>query len=139
MSDTSSFDVWLEEVDRVTRFFVTLKRPNPGWSQRADQVREIADEISADRLSVEATSENQINVRGTVLDGAAETAARGNGHFKASGFVGTARRFFDSSRQFLGAVIELSDADTSQSTVSKIQHALLEALTRTDDRDDGSS
>jgi hypothetical protein len=138
MSDTSSFDAWLAEVDRVTRFFVSLKRPNPGWSKRAEQVRDVAEEISADRLSVEATSESDLNVRNTFLDGAAETAARGNGHFRATGFAGTRRRFYDSSRRFLGAVIDLSDADTSESTMNKIQEALRESLTDDNERDGGS-
>lgn len=135
MSDSRSFDAWLNEVDRVTRFYVTLKRPNPNWSRRAEQAREIADEISAERLSVEATSESRINVKDTLLEGTAETAARGNGHFKASGFVGKARRFYDSSRRFLGAVIELSDGDSSESTLGKIRDELIELLPEDDPND----
>jgi hypothetical protein len=134
MSDSGSFDAWLEEVDRVTRFYVTLKRPNPGWSPRARQARAIAEEISADRLSVEATSEGDLNVRNTVLDGAAETAARGNGHFKASGFRGKSRRFYDSARRFLGGIIELSDSDSSEATLQKIREAMTELFSGDDDQ-----
>lgn len=136
MSDARSFEVWLAEVDRVTRFYVSLRRPNPGWSAQAEKARVIAEEISADRLSIEANSEESLNVQQTVLDGAAENAARGNGYFKASGWKGSARRFYDSSRKFLGAVIDLSDSDSSESTLRKIREALDEALSHSDDDDE---
>jgi hypothetical protein len=88
LTDSRTFEAWLSSVDRVTRFYVSIKAPNPGYSKRAEETRRIAEEIAAERLSVEATSEAGLHVRGTLLEGAAETASRGNGAYRASGFAG---------------------------------------------------
>jgi hypothetical protein len=113
-----------------------LRRPNPGWTAQAEKARQIAEEISADRLSIEANSDESLNVQDTVLDGAAENAAKGNGYFKASGWKGGARRFYDSGKKFLGAVIDLSDSDSSVSTLRKIREAMGEALSSKGDDDE---
>ena len=88
ISDTAEFDAWLASVDRVTRFRVTLRPPNPRWSKRAKEVRELATEIEAERLTIDAQSEAGLQVRDTLLDGAADTAAMGNGSYKVTGFSG---------------------------------------------------
>jgi hypothetical protein len=120
LSDTNTFETWLAQVDRVTRFYVSLKMPNPGFSKRADETRKIAEEIDAERLSIEAESETGLNVGGTILEGAAETAARGNGKYRASGYVGPRRRFYDSAKQFLKGAVEVTDDDSSETIQSKI-------------------
>lgn len=121
ISDTAEFEAWLASVDRVTRFRVTLRPPNPRYSRRAQEVRELATEIEAERLTIEAESEQGLHVRDTLLDGAADTAAMGNGSFKATGFVGTARRFFDSTKRFVSGLIDVTDADSSATIEHKIR------------------
>jgi hypothetical protein len=126
LSDANTFETWLANVDRVTRFYVSLKAPNPGFSRRAAETRRITEEIAAERLSIEATSEGGLNVSNTLLEGAAETAALGNGSFKATGFAGQARRFFDSAKKYLTGVIEVSDEDSSDTIQAKIDGLLHE-------------
>jgi hypothetical protein len=124
ISDVRQFEAWLAEVDRVTRFRATLRAPNPGYSRRAQQVRELAAETEAERLTLEATSDEGLRVKGTILEGAADTAAMGNGEFKASGFSGRARKFFDSTKRYLSGVVEVGDADTSDVIFSKLRELL---------------
>jgi hypothetical protein len=121
LSDSAGFEAWLDDVDQVTRFYVSLKPPNPKWTPRAKETRRIAQEIDAERLSIEAISERGLNVRDTVLDGAAETAAHGNGVFRASGFKAGARRFFDSAKRFRGGDIEVTDLDSSRTILNKMR------------------
>ncbi len=121
ISDTNEFESWLDSVDAVTRFRVTLRQPNPGWSKRAKQVRELAEEVEPDWLTIEAESKTGLNVRDTLLDGAADTAAMGNGSFKATGVVGGRRRFFDSAKRFLSGVIEVTTEDSSPTIAAKIR------------------
>lgn len=120
ISDTREFDAWLEGVDVVTRFRVTLRQPNPGWSRRAQQVRDLAQEVDPDWMTIEATSQRGLNVRDTLLDGAADTASMGNGEFKASGLSGGSRRFFDSAKRFVSGIIEVGSEDSSSTIASKI-------------------
>jgi hypothetical protein len=121
ISDAQGFETWLDEVDVVTKFRVTLRPPNPGYSKRAKEVRALAGEVEADRLTIEAESRNGLNVRDTLLDGAADTAAMGNGNFKATGLVGDHRRFFDSAKRFVSGVIEVAQGDSSSTIASKIR------------------
>jgi hypothetical protein len=120
ISDTRKFAAWLEGVDMVTRFRVTLRQPNPGWSKRAQQVRDLAQEVDPDWLTIEARSMRGLNVRDTLLDGAADTASMGNGEFKATGLSGGSRRFFDSAKRFVSGIIEVSNEDSSSTIASKI-------------------
>jgi hypothetical protein len=135
VSDTQDFDAWLDSVDEVTRFYVTLKPPNPRWTKRAQETRDLAEEIAAERLSIEASSPHGMNVRDTRLDGAADTAALGNGFFRATGVAKGARRFYDSTRRFLSGIIDVSDEDTSDTIRSRIRD-LLRELAPPIDRDD---
>jgi hypothetical protein len=124
ISDTRGFETWLDSVDSVTRFRVTLRRPNPGYSKRAALVRDLAQETAADRLTVEAESKDGLNVRNTLLDGAADTAAMGNGSFKATGIVAGKHRFFDSAKRFLSTRITVDPSDSMDTIVSKIEDAM---------------
>jgi hypothetical protein len=133
VSDVRQFEAWLAEVDRVTRFRVTLRHPNPGYSRRARQVRELAGETGAERLTIEATSDDGLEVRDTILEGAADTAARGNGEFKASGFVGRARKFFDSKTRYLSGVLEMGENDSSNVIAAKLRSLLDELAPGKDD------
>jgi hypothetical protein len=135
VSDVRQFEAWLAEVDRVTRFRATLRRPNPGYSRRARQVRELAGETEAERLTIEATSDEGLNVQGTILEGAADTAATGNGEFKASGFSGHARKFFDSTKRYLSGIIEVGEQDSSGVISAKLRELLHELAPRRDDED----
>ncbi|MTD46847.1 hypothetical protein GKE82_21760 [Conexibacter sp. W3-3-2] len=126
LSDAREFEAWLSEVDRVTRFRVTLRQPNPGYSKRARQVRELAGEVEAERLTIEAESSAGLNVRDTLLDGAADTASLGNGSYRATGFVGDKRRFFDSAKRFVSGVIEVVQGDSAQTIGSKIRDLMNE-------------
>jgi hypothetical protein len=126
ISDTAEFDAWLDQIDRVTRFRVTLRVPNPGFSKRAKEVRELVMETQAERITIEAQSDDGLNVRDTLLDGAADTAALGNGSFKATGFAGKSRRFFDSARRFLSGTIEVSAQDSSATITNKITDLMRE-------------
>ena len=121
ISDTRKFESWLSEVDLVTRFRVTLRQPNPGYSKRAKQVRELAGEVEAERLTIEAESKEGLKVRDTLLDGAADTAAMGNGSYKATGLASGHRRFFDSAKRFISGVIDVAEEDSSQTIASKIR------------------
>ena len=137
ISDTNEFEAWLDGVDAVTRFRVTLRQPNPGWSRRAKQVRELAEEVEPDWLTIEAESKTGLNVRDTLLEGAADTAALGNGSFKATGVVGGRRRFFDSAKRFLSGIIEVTTDDSSPTIASKIRDLMEDiAPDPPDDEDD---
>ena len=126
ISDTAEFEAWLASVDRVTRFRVTLRPPNPGYSKRAKQVRELATETEADRITIDAESERGLHVRDTLLDGAADTAAMGNGSFKVTGLAGNARRFFDSTKRFVSGLIDVTDTDSSETIDEKIRDLMQE-------------
>jgi hypothetical protein len=139
ISDARGFETWLNEVDMVTKFRVTLRPPNPGYSKRAKEVRALAGEVEADRLTIEAESRNGLNVRDTLLDGAADTAAMGNGNFKATGFVGEHRRFFDSAKRFVSGAIEVAQGDSSSTIASKIRDLMRDIapeVPKPDDNDD---
>lgn len=135
ISDTNEFEAWLNSVDAVTRFRVTLRQPNPGWSKRAKQVRELAQEVDPDWLTIEAQSTTGLNVRDTLLDGAADTAAMGNGSFKATGIVGDSRRFFDSAKRFLSGIIEVTNEDSSPTIASKLRDLMDEIVPEPDYED----
>ncbi|MGA7705250.1 MAG: hypothetical protein WB998_10190 [Solirubrobacteraceae bacterium] len=124
VSDTAEFEAWLDDMDQVTRFYVTLKRPNPSYGKRARETREIAGQINAERLSVEAVSKDNVNVRDTFLEGAAETAALGNGQYKATGIKAGAKRFFDSAKRFLGRDIDVASEDSSRVILDKMADAM---------------
>jgi hypothetical protein len=126
ISDAREFDTWVQSMDRVTRFRVSLRHPNPGWSKRAKEVRELAGEIEAERLTIEAESESGLVVKDTLLDGAADTAALANGAYKATGEVNGKKRFFDSARRFVSGLIEVTDSDDSVTIVHKIRSLMLE-------------
>jgi hypothetical protein len=126
ISDTNEFEAWLDSVDAVTRFHVTLRQPNPGWSKRAKQVRALAQEVNPDWMTIDAHSKSGLNVRDTLLNGAADTAAMGNGSFKATGTVGASRRFFDSARRFVSGVIEVTDEDSAPTVASKIRDVMVD-------------
>jgi len=138
ISDTREFDAWLETVDTVTRFRVTLRRPNPGYSKRAAQVRDLARETEADRLTVEAESKDGLNVRDTLLDGAADTAAMGNGSYKATGLTADGRRrFFDSAKRYLSTAIDVTTSDSAATIAAKIDDAMREIAPDPPERVDG--
>lgn len=124
LSDAADFDVWLRDMDRVTRFYVTLKAPNPRWSRRARETRRLAEEIAAERLSIEATSDSHLNVRDTLLQGAADTAAMGNGEFRATGVKDGGRRYFDSRKRFVSGDIEVPDQASSGAILAEIRELL---------------
>jgi hypothetical protein len=137
VSDTREFETWLSEVDVVTRFRVTLRQPNPGYSKRAKEVRELAGEVEAERLTIEAESSSGLNVRDTLLDGAADTAAMGNGSFKATGLSQGRRRFFDSGKRFLSGAIEVAQGDSAGTIAGKIRDLMRDlAPQKADDSDD---
>lgn len=138
ISDTAEFDAWLASVDRVTRFRVTLRPPNPRWSKRAKEVRELATEIEAERLTIDAQSEAGLQVRDTLLDGAADTAAMGNGSYKVTGFLGTARRFFDSTKRFVSGLIDVTDTDSSSMIEHKIRDLMNEIAPPLPEPDEGN-
>jgi hypothetical protein len=139
ISDTAEFDAWLESVDRVTRFRVTLRPANPGYSKRAKQVRELTSEIEAERVTIEAQSEHGLKVRETLLDGAADTAALGNGYYKVTGFKGMARRFFDSTKWFVSGLIDVTDVDSSATIEQKIRDLMREIAPELPEPDDGNA
>lgn len=138
LSDVHSFEAWLESVDTVTRFFASLKPPNPSSSRRAREVRSLMDETDAERISIEATSSEEgggLTIKNTLLEAAADHAAEGNGRFRLSALKGGARRFFDSSNQLLTGQIEVSANDDEPSILRKLMQLARDLLRDRSDHD----
>ena len=52
--DVESFDDWISNTDRVTRFFTSMRQANPNWTGRPRAVRDLMEETRSARISVEA-------------------------------------------------------------------------------------
>jgi hypothetical protein len=115
VADMGELDDWLSNTDRVTRFFVSVRQPNPGWDERdARLVRQIMEEANAGRLNLEVTPHGDgpgLQVQGTGLVPFIDYAQQAYGVVRATGEVQQNRTFFDSGRRIAGADIDTSDRE----------------------------
>jgi len=132
LADEMSFDQWIRDVDRITKFRATILQPNPSPRRRAAEIRDLISEPNADRLSVEAVADEQrtegLSVEGTLLGAVAEHAADGNGSFKASGFKQAARTFFDSTRKSITRALSLPSDSSTEALNSLISEKLSDVV-----------
>jgi len=127
LTDSESFDTWLESVDRVTRFSAPLLPPNP-WTY-AEEIRGLVVEPRSKHTNLEARNDldpEGLAIRDTALGIAAEHADLGNGNYRATGITGRALRFFDSRRRALSRVIQVYDDDAEATIVREIVERLEE-------------
>lgn len=125
--DSSPFETWLADVDRVTRFRATLKRPNPRWAKRAQEVRDVIDDTEAETITIEAKAEHSatgLSVNDTFIGGIAEATRLGNGQYEASGFKGERRRFYRSETKLVSGSIEVSSRESSIAVFQRLGEAL---------------
>lgn len=83
------FVSWLNDMDLVTEFTGTFKRPNPQWRPRTEQVREIIEETRADKMKLVAKVEGNregLDIAGSILGGIVEHSKGGYGDYIARGF-----------------------------------------------------
>lgn len=132
VSDTGEFESWLGDVDTITRFDVTVRRPNPGGQKK--RAEELRDQIDADSLHIAATARGGLHVRDTPLEGAAEVAALGSGKFSATGIKDGAKRFFDSTKRSLGGHIAVDEKDSSRTILEKIDGLMPELVPPADEK-----
>lgn len=127
LGDKDSFDAWLDDVDRVTRFRATLVPPN--HFTNAMQVRALVTEPNSERTAIEASNRDDqrgLTVRGTILEAAAHHADLGNGDYRVSGLKGAAHRFFYSARRLLSRSVEVGVTDSDEIVQERIVEHLAE-------------
>ena len=132
ITDDTSLDDWLSDVDKVTRFRATVSSPNPNPWRHANEINEIISEPNTDILSIEALAgeDNQdgIKVEGTILGAIADHALDGNGYLKLTGLKGGARRFYDSIKRLATSQIVLDPNGTSDELVEQLRNAIIVAV-----------
>lgn len=130
VGDEERFERWLAQVDAVTRFYVALRRPNPDWDPRFEEVEKVMESSHAARLTVEARppEEESLQIKDTPLEAFAEYAGQGYGHVRASGKSGNKKRFFDSERNLRGATVEVAKDEEPRSVVQRIISTMLDII-----------
>jgi hypothetical protein len=127
LADEASFESWLTDVEKVTRYRASILRPNPSPIRHAREVRELVEETNADRLTIEATAgqdSSGLVVQDTILEATADHAADGNGNFKATGVKNGRRRFFDSLRRLRTRQLTLPPDATADELLTQLAEEL---------------
>ena len=114
VADMGEFDDWLANTDRVTRFFVSIRQPNPNWDDRDNMIRDIMEQSNAARMNLEAKPPPDgpgLQIPGSGLDAFIDHAKQTYGVVRASGEVQQNRKFFDSRRKFASTDIDTNDSE----------------------------
>jgi hypothetical protein len=104
--DEESFEMWLDDVDKVTRFSAKLRPPNPSARARAVEINKLLiTEPESEESQLVMKSRKGLKARDTAIIGIAEHAGDGHADFNATAIKQGALRFFDSTRRLLQAVM----------------------------------
>lgn len=124
--DADELDRWISETDTVTRFFVSLREPNPGWDGRPENVRTLMEESHADRLTLEArsTTGESIDINDSDLRPFADLAGEGYGTVRGSGQRAGRPTYFDSERNVRTTDIQVERDEPESSIIEKVMIAL---------------
>lgn len=84
------FIAWLDQMERITEFTGTFRRPNPRWRPRTEQVEEIITSTHAYKMKLTAEVEDgqdSLDIAETILGGIVEHSKYGYGDYSAKGAV----------------------------------------------------
>ena len=88
LADPATFPVWAGSVDRVTTVRAVVQNPNPGWSEDAADIRNLAEQAAAEEvdISAKAVDGESLNAGARWIRGAIEQVAEhGQGSVRATG------------------------------------------------------
>jgi hypothetical protein len=120
--DEESFEVWLDDVDVVTRFTAKLRPPNPSPRARAEEINKLLiAEPESEETQVVMKSRRGLRAKNTAIIGIAEHAGEGHADFSATALKKGALKFFDSTRRLLQAAMEVADDEDEDSIWRKLR------------------
>ena len=121
--DTDEFESWLERTERVSRFFVSLRQPNPNYDDREIEIRELLEDSNTSRLNLEARPADDgpgLEIRESGLAAFANHAIQGYGTIRGTGETSGARTFFDSGRKVITRRLDTLLGESEQTYLSKM-------------------
>ena len=128
VADTGNFSEWIARTERISRFYVALREPNPDWKDRPQAERELMEESHASTLSIEAKSSQDgpgLEIEESDLAAFSYHAGDGYGNIRSTGQTQDGRRtFFDSERKNRNTAIDVGTDDTEESLIAKMYSAL---------------
>ena len=126
ITDTQEFYEWLTEVDEVEQVRVSLRRPNPSFEDRTENILGLLEETNAARIDVDAHAPEgeSLQVPGTDLATMVDYAGEGYGEVNAIGKSNRTVRKFSSKSNTRSTSIEIVEDDDEPSLISKIIIAL---------------
>ena len=117
------FVPWLEEMDHITEFAGSFRRPNPRWQPRTEQVKMIIDQTLADSVKLEAKVERpgqSLNIEESILGGIVEHSKRGYGDYRAKGLRGGSKfNYYHGKSEVIEEIIE-NPSDTVREIFNKL-------------------
>ena len=132
VAEPSSFYEWQGSVDRIVHFRAVLRPPNPHWSGRTDQLKEIVDKPNASEvtLDLKSASEDGLRVQGTVLDEVVQFQGEGYASVRAEGQSGDHTSRYDSGRKVATDTVEIENPADHRSMFSSMIQALRARIRR---------
>ncbi len=132
VADMEEFSNWLTRTDRVTRFFVSVRQPNPDWDEHGDAiVRRLLEDSNAAQVNLEAKPPQDgpgLQITGTGLQDFVDYTRETFGVVRATGVVDRNRRFFDSGRNVASTDIETVENETEETYLRRLLRSLRSLL-----------
>ena len=127
VTDPDEFMAWLDRTERVSRFFVSMRQPNPTFDPREDAVRRFMEESNAASLNIEAKPPKDgpgLEIRGSDLGRFVEYVSQGYGTIKGTGETQEKRTFFDSDRKVVSTDMDVERGEPETSILAKMKDRL---------------
>ena len=132
ISNGQAFSDWLESVTEVTTFKVSIRRPNPDFSKRTQEIRELLEKSNAARVSIDARAakDESLEIERSPFGAYAEYATDEHGRVQAQGHSDASPSSYDSDQHRLSQTIEALDEETDESLLNRLIDALRSVIPR---------
>lgn len=130
VSNGQAFTDWLSSVSQVSTFKVSLRRPNPDFSDRPREIRELLEQSNAARVSIDARSarDESLEIEASLFGAYAEYATDEHGRVQARGFGEDTPSSYDSDRHRLSEAVDFSEKESSKEVFGTLIAAVLSVL-----------